>query len=85
MRSSDNMDWNPRPIRNAIVELLEDAGAMSTDDLEKKLKEEYDDLTTSFVDKELMKLELNGIITLTSLGRGKKRIEFIRHEPEAQS
>jgi len=78
------MDWNTRPIRNTIVELLEEKGAMSTDELEKKLKEEYDDLTTSLLDKELMKLELNGIVTMTSLGRGKKRIEFIRREPEFQ-
>jgi len=76
------MDWNARPIRNAIVELLEEKGALSTDELEKKLKEEYEDLTTSALDKELMKLELNGMVSITSLGRGRKRIEFIRHEPE---
>lgn len=76
------MDWNAMPIRNAIVELLEEKGALSTDELEKKLKEEYKNLTTSALDKELMKLELNGMVTITSLGRGRKRIEFIRHERE---
>jgi hypothetical protein len=34
------------------------------------------------LDKELMKLELNGMVTITSLGRGRKRIEFIRRERE---
>ncbi|TLN05320.1 hypothetical protein FDZ71_11590 [bacterium] len=77
------MDWNARPIRNAIVELLEEKGALSTDDLEKKLKEEYETLTTSALEKELMKLELNGMVTITSLGRGRKRIEFIRRERES--
>jgi hypothetical protein len=64
------MDWYPRPIRNSIVEILEERGAMSTDELEKKLKEEYEGLTSSELDKELMRLELNGIVTITSLGRG---------------
>jgi DNA-binding PadR family transcriptional regulator len=78
------MDWYPRPIRNSMVEILEERGAMSTDELEKKLKEEYEGLTSSELDKELMKLELNGIVTITSLGRGRKRIEYIRRESEVQ-
>jgi len=76
------MDWKAMPIRNAIVELLEEKGALSTDELEKKLKDEYEGLTPSVLDKELMKLELNGMVTITSLGRGRKRIEFIRRERE---
>jgi predicted house-cleaning noncanonical NTP pyrophosphatase (MazG superfamily) len=74
------MEWYPRPIRNAIVELLNEKEALTTDDLEKKLKEEYKELTTSELDKELMRLELNGIISITSLGRSRRRVELIRRQ-----
>ncbi|MGQ9514023.1 MAG: hypothetical protein ACUVTL_03085 [Thermoproteota archaeon] len=79
------MEWNPRPIRNAIVEILEEKEALTTEELEKRLKEEYKELTSRELDKELMRLELNGIVSITSLGRSRRRVELIRHRPPQQT
>jgi Fe2+ or Zn2+ uptake regulation protein len=79
------MEWNPRPLRNAIVEILEEKGALTTEELENRLKEEYKGLTSKELEKELMRLELNGIVLITSLGRSRRRVELIRNKPPSQS
>jgi len=67
-----------RPLRNSVVETLEARGALSTEDLFKRLREEYDVLTLQALEKELMKLEIEGVVSVTALGRGRKRVELLR-------
>ncbi|MBO3802479.1 MAG: transcriptional repressor [Candidatus Brockarchaeota archaeon] len=79
------MEWYPRPLRNAIVEILEEKEALTTEELAKKLKEEYKELTESELDRELMRLELNGIVSITSLGRSRRRVELVRRQAQAHT
>jgi transcription initiation factor IIE alpha subunit len=60
-----------------IVELLEKKGAMNDDELFRALKGTYGDLNLSSFNKALIKLEIEGLIQVTSLRKSKKNIELI--------
>jgi DNA-binding PadR family transcriptional regulator len=66
-----------QPVWFIIVELLEKKGAMNDDELFRALKETYGDLSLSSFNKALIKLEIEGLIRVTSLTKSKKNIELI--------
>ena len=75
--------WGARPVYTAIVELLEKEKAALTDEkLFKALKETCGDLSLSAFHKALMKLEIEGLIHVSSLTRKKKRVELLRKPEE---
>jgi Fe2+ or Zn2+ uptake regulation protein len=70
--------WGTRPVHTAIIELLEKKKSALTDaELLKALKEMYGDLSLSAFHKALMKLEIGGLIHVSSLPKAKKRIELL--------
>jgi len=67
------------PVHTIIVELLDkNQGALTDTELYKALKDLYEDINYEALNKSLMKLEIEGIIQVTSLTKAKKRIELIR-------
>jgi len=71
--------WETLPIHTVIVELLDKKqGALTDTELYKALKDLYEDINYETLNKSLMKLEIEGIIQVTSLTKAKKRIELIR-------
>jgi len=75
--------WGARPVYTAIIELLEKKkGALTDVELLKALKESYGDLSLSAFHKTLMKLEIEGLIHVSSLPKTKKRIELLRKPEE---
>jgi len=75
--------WGARPVYTAIIELLEKKkGALTDAELLKALKEMYGDLSLSAFHKALMKLEIEGLIHVSSLPKTKKRIELLRKPEE---
>lgn len=70
-----------RPVYTAIIELLERKQGASTDsELLKALKDMYGDLSLNEFNKALMKLEIGGLIHVSSLTKTKRRVELI-HKP----
>lgn len=73
------MSWPwARPVYTAIIELLEKKkGALTDVELLKALKESYGDLNLGSFYKALMKLEIEGLIHVSSLPKTKKSIELL--------
>jgi hypothetical protein len=68
--------WSPRPLSLAIVEVLEKKGAMTDIDLHKELKDYFGEVSFRELNRDLMKLELGGVLRVTRLMRGKRQVEL---------
>jgi hypothetical protein len=60
----------------AIVEILEKKGSMSDVDLEKEVKSNFGEISFRELNRELMKLELAGVLWVSRLMRGKRLVEL---------
>ena len=60
----------------AIVEILEKRGSMSDVDLEKEVKSNFGEISFRELNRELMKLELAGVLWVSRLMRGKRLVEL---------
>jgi hypothetical protein len=63
-----------------IVEILEKKGSMSDVDLEKEVKSNFGEVSFRELNRELMKLELAGVLWVSRLMRGKRLVE-LRSKP----
>lgn len=61
----------------AIVEILERKGPLTDEELFDLLKESYEDIGFGNLNKTLMKMEIKGKIYVSTLARGKRRVELI--------
>jgi hypothetical protein len=60
----------------AILEVLEKKGSMSDVDLQKEVKSNFGEVNFRELNRELMKLELAGILWVSRLGKGKRLVEL---------
>lgn len=72
--------WKPYPLRTVVVELLQRKGATTDSELHNMVKEVHGDLGFNILNKELMCLEIEGVIKVSALTRGKRRVEFIKRK-----
>lgn len=70
--------WKPHPLSTVIVELLQRKGPSTDAELHDMVREVRGDLGFSVLNKELMRLEIEGIIHVSALGRGKRRVELCK-------
>ena len=68
--------WSPRPMSLSIVEVLERKGSMTDIDLLKQLKLDFGEVSFRELNRELMKLELAGILRVSRLTKGKRQVEL---------
>lgn len=64
----------------AVVEVLNKKGPLAEPDLLKELKQMYGDVSPRELNKELMKLEIWGLIRVTKLMKGKRMVELAEKE-----
>lgn len=64
-------------IPSAIVEALNNKGAQEFDDLFKMVQKIHSDINQNDFNKILMEMELQGLIRVSKLARGKRRIEAV--------
>jgi len=69
--------WRSHPLDAAIVETLERKGPLTDEELYDVLKEGYEDVGFGSFNKALMKMEIEGKIYVSTLARGKRRVELI--------
>ena len=69
--------WRPRPLDLAVVEALDRKGALTDGDLLKEMNETYGDISFRELNEVLMKMEIRGIIRVTKLMKGKRRVEHM--------
>ena len=72
--------WKSHPIDMAIVESLERKGVLTDVELFDLLKERYEHVGFEAFNKVLMRLEIEGKVHVSSLIRGKRRIELDKKE-----
>jgi len=61
----------------SIVEVLEKKGSMTDIDLLKELRSDFGEVSFRELNRELMKLELAGILRVSRLTKGKRQVELI--------
>jgi len=69
--------WKTHPAYFFILDLVAKKGAMADAELFEALVDEFKDLGFKDFNELLMRLEISGKIRLTSMARGKRRIELI--------
>jgi len=70
--------WRPHPLDLTIIEVLEKKGPMTDEELLDVLKETHEDLGFGALNKTLMKMEVEGKVYVSSLTRGKRRVELVK-------
>ncbi len=70
--------WKPHPLHMIIIELLESKGPMTDMELFSILKENQEDVGFRTLNQTLMKMEIEGKIHVSSLTRGKRRVELMK-------
>jgi len=75
--------WTPYPLHLAILEGLEKKGGSMTDDeLYDFLVESFGDIGFRNLNRELLRLEIQGKIHVSTLTKGKRRVELIKSKEE---
>jgi hypothetical protein len=59
-----------------ILEVLEKKGSMSDVDLQKELKSNFGEVNFRELNRELMKLEMAGMVWVSRLSKGKRLVEL---------
>jgi hypothetical protein len=72
-----NKVWGPRPLNLAVVETLQRKGSLTDGDLLDQVKESYGDISFRELNSALLKLEINGILRVSRLMKGKRRVELV--------
>jgi len=70
--------WKSRPLDLTIVDVLEKKGPMTDAELLNLLKETHEDLGFGMLNQTLMKMEVEGKVYVSSLTRGKRRVELVK-------
>ncbi|MGQ9565679.1 MAG: hypothetical protein ACUVT5_03925 [Candidatus Bathyarchaeales archaeon] len=68
--------WKVRPVDSFILEVLSRKGAMTDSDLFDAVNEEFSDVGLADFNRLLMKLEIEGRIYVSTLTKGKRRVEL---------
>lgn len=68
--------WKPHLLHMIIIELLENKGPMTDIELLNIIKENNEDIGFRTLNQTLMKMEIEGKIHVSSLTRGKRRVEL---------
>ncbi|MGB9740630.1 MAG: hypothetical protein ACP5IM_05435 [Candidatus Bathyarchaeia archaeon] len=69
--------WKAQPVNYVLLEILKKKGAMTDDELFEELSEEFKDLGFKDFNRLLMCLEIGGKVRVTSMVRGKRRVEIL--------
>ena len=72
--------WKPHPLYTEIIELLERKGPMTDLELYDLLKGSNETIGYSNLNKTLMRMEIEGKIYVSTLTKGKRRVELTEKE-----
>lgn len=67
-----------RLVPSTIVEVLDRNGALDVEDLFKSVQKLYSGLERGFFEETLMGLEIQGLIRVYGMARGKRGIELVK-------
>ncbi len=70
--------WKTRPAYFYLLEVLKKKGDMTDEVLYDQMHDEYEDLGFKDFNMLLLKLEVSGKVRVSSMARGKRRIELVQ-------
>lgn len=70
--------WKTHPVDGFILEILVRKGGINDADLFGLVNEEFEDIGFSAFNRYLMNLEIEGKIYVSSLTKGKRRVELAK-------
>ena len=70
--------WKSTPIPNLIMDALMKKGALTDSELLDAVRSRYNYVGPNELKKALMKMEIEGLIIMTTLTKDKKRIELVK-------
>ncbi len=70
--------WRIQPLHTVIIEILEKKGSLTDAELLEALKSVYKDLSVNDLNKTLMRMEITGLISVSSLTKGRRLIQLIK-------
>lgn len=73
----NNGTWNARPMSLAVVETLQKKGPTADVELLSELKDSFGDLSFRELNRALLRLEVAGLVRVTRLMKGKRRVELV--------
>jgi hypothetical protein len=74
--------WKPHPLYTTIVETLERKGPLTDVELYDLVKENYEGIGFGDLNKTLMRMEIEGKIYVSTITKGKRRVELIERKEE---
>ncbi len=70
--------WKVQPIHTTIIEILQEKGSLTDVELFDTLKAFYKEIGLSDFNKSLMKMEVTGLISVSSLTKDKLLIQLTK-------
>ena len=77
--------WKSYPPHVAIVEILEKKGPLTDVELFELLRDGYESLGFRLFNQTLMRMEIGGRIYVSTLNKGKRRVELIKATERKES
>lgn len=69
--------WRGHPLETTVIEVLEKKGALGDEDLLGFLKDAgFGDISFGELNRVLLRLEIEGVVYVSSLARAKRRVEL---------
>lgn len=75
-------NWKPHPLSTAVVETLERKGPLNDEELFDIVKQDYEEIGFGDLNKVLLKLEVEGRVYVSTLTKGKRRVELKKPKEE---
>ena len=72
--------WKPLPLDMIIVEILEKKGALTDTELYDLVREKHEDVGFGVLNRTLMKMEIEGKVYVSTLTKGKRRVQLIERK-----
>jgi len=68
--------WHVQPIYATVIEILREKGSMTDEDLFEALRSFYKEVGMADLTKTLMKMEVTGLITVSSLTKDRRLVQL---------
>ena len=72
--------WKPLPLDMTIVEILEKKGPLTDMELYDLVREKHEDVGFGVLNRTLMKMEIGGKIYVSTLTKGKRRVQLVERK-----
>lgn len=75
------MSWSAAPLRNKIlVAIVKRGGEILDDDLARLVQRGEEAVSTEILERELMALEVQGIVNISQITKTRKKVKLINQE-----